>query len=427
MKKILLLLISVTFFSCSKDESETKKVESVEKPIPEKVFDGYVRLTSQAEVDAFVEKRYTKINGGLLIGFDNTTSSSNITDISGLKMLSSAQYLYIGNNTLLTNLDALFNIKELTDGYLVIKNNAKLENIKGLKNLTQIKGRIEIGDNPALVSLEGLEGIRELSDALIIYGNNIETLKGLGNLEKIGKNLEITYSQKLKNLNGLEKLASIGDSFYLWHNDVITNIDALKALKSIGGSTLFRLNKSLVNLDGFINLTSIGKEFSITNNSDGALISISGLKNLKSNGLVIQIIGTELKDFTGLNAMTSAYSLNIQNNSKLKDLTGLDNITAVTAALNIHNCNFETLKGLNNIKSIGGNLYIGNSANLVTIDALQNVASVGGYIKVEGNKSLTSFCGLKVLLEKGLNTDFRVENNLYNPTIQDITGNNCSK
>lgn len=204
-------------------------------------------------------------------------------------------------------------------------------------------------------------------------------------------------------------------------------IIGLSALSSIGGELEFRLNSSLSNLDGLMNLIHIGDKLKILNNGDGSLTSIAGLRNLGSELLEIEIIGTELSDFNGLNNLMTVYSLNIQNNIKLNSFYGLNGIFYLRNDLTIHNCAMESLDGLENLSWIAGNIVIQNNYKLRNVDALVNVETPYYHdININSNPVLNDFCGLKPLLND-FNGELIIVDNAYNPSLEDIMTGNCSQ
>ena len=399
MKKLLILLILISFFSCNKgDDNPIEEIVELEK-----IYEGYVNLSNQEEVDEFSFFGYTKIIGGIMIG-TFSEGDSTIKDLSGLSTLN------------------------FIEGYLSISNNLAISSLEGLSNIEDEIESLQIINNPALRNLEGLEGITRVEGYIQIQNNDsLITLKGLDNIMIISKTLEISNNYKLKNLNGLGGLIIIGEHLRLDYNYELESVNGLNRLSSIGGEMEFRLNSSLSNLDGLINLIHIGDKLRISNNSDGSLTSIIGLRNLNSDLLEIEIIGTELSDFNGLNALSKVYSLNIQNNSKLVSLYGLNGIYHVRNDVKIHNCGIETLEGLEHLSWVAGNIKIQYNFNLRNLDALANVkAPYADNININNNVVLTDFCGLIPLLND-FSGEFIILDNAYNPSIEDVKGGNCSQ
>ncbi|PXY02930.1 hypothetical protein DF185_02215 [Marinifilum breve] len=374
MKKIVVLLISIILFSCNKEDDNCKPETEAEV-----VYDGYAVLLTQEEVDEFSAAGYTKITGGLTIG-QNSEAKSPIKDLSGLSKLNS-----IG-------------------GWLTIANNPVLLNLEGLEGLKRVEGNVHIIDN-----------------------NSLSTMKGLDNLMMISISLKISKNSKLKNLDGLESLIVIGQDLELLHNYELDNVMGLSGLSSIGGKMYFSMNSSLSTLHGLNNLIHIGDKLEILNNSDGSLTSISGLRNLTTDLLEIEIIGTELSDFDGLNSLTSVSSLNIQNNSKLKSFNGLNGIFQIRNNFTIHNCAIKNLHGLERLNAVHGIITIQYNSNLENIDALANfTGTFTNKVNINNNPALNDFCGLN-LLSNNFNGEFIIVDNAYNPSIADIIDGNCSQ
>ena len=213
---------------------------------------------------------------------------------------------------------------------------------------------------------------------------------GSNNYTKINASLSInssnTFSSPVTNLDALKCLTHITGDLQIILNDELTSIEGLKNLETVEGSTYISLNSSLTSLIGLEKLTNIGVDLGIG--------------------------GFSVVDFTPLSSITSiGGSLYLDSLDTALDFNGLQNLT-----------------------SIGGDLWIGHpdyrNESLISLNGLENLTSVDGEIKITDNPSLINYCGLESLINNLINNgiifDYFVENNLYNPTIQDIIDGNCS-
>lgn len=140
------------------------------------------------------------------------------------------------------------------------------------------------------------------------------------------------------------------------------------------------------------------------------VISLLPLASLDSvEGLEIYFNDT-LPNLAGLNNLTYVGgTLYIRDNKKLTHINELSKLELVDKDLVfLDNKKLENLDGLSHLKTVNGTIYIG-------VEAWKNPP------KARANGSLANFCGLKPLLAgNGLKGDYFVENNLMNPTKNDI-------
>jgi hypothetical protein len=209
---VYLILVSIIIFSCSNDTNETG-----DQACDNGTFVGLVRLKTQAEVNDFGAKCYSKIDGGLVIG----PSYGEDDDITDLSPLSSITEIYsITPNISYGRLHVIFT------------NN--LTNLQGLESLSKVTGLLFTG-NKALIDFTGLEGITELTNfgdpeeqCLYIYENNsLESLDGLNNLTKIGTPNEsvigivIYANDNLQNLDGFSNLENVNGFIQIGTNPAV--------------------------------------------------------------------------------------------------------------------------------------------------------------------------------------------------------------
>jgi hypothetical protein len=159
----------------------------------------------------------------------------------------------------------------------------------------------------------------------------------------------------------------------------------------------------------------------------------------------VVIIGYELTNLNGLNAITSfGGELNLVQ-SLLINLEGLDNLISIGGSLVLdHNVVLSTVSGLEGLTSIGGCLCIGSSQGnpmLNSLAALQNLSNVGYGVYIYDNSSLADLTGLSGLTTiggsmgimsnetlnslSGLDNLTQIELSLYifnNPVLTSLTG-----
>jgi len=222
-----------------------------------------ITFTTQAEIDSF-QINYPDCN---VIQGNVTISGEDITDLSGLSVLTSIR------------------------GKLSIKNTS-LTNLTGLDNLYLIGGNLGFGDiwfgeqNPFLTGLTGLEKLTTIGGNLDINGTSVTNYTGLDNLTSIGGNFGIGgWIITLSDLNGLGNLTTIGGNLGI-SLDTLTSLSGLDNLTSIGGDLKIIGNSSLTSLTGFENLKSINGDLKIGyDGTNPSLISLKGLENIDPNSI----------------------------------------------------------------------------------------------------------------------------------------------
>lgn len=224
----------------------------------EKVFDGYVVLETQEEINDFGANGYSSITGLLQIkeGFGHRFS---ITDLKPLMSINSVASLFIMDNDALKSLEGLNNITSVVEDLTVYQNDA-LINIEGLNNLTSVKSEMIISANHALTNLNGL--------------NNLTT---------VGKYLKIQENISLIDLDGFEKLNSVGKSLWIRDNKSLSNLKGLKNITSLEAEMIISGSTELTNLEGLNNFVSIMEIWIYDNTKLTNFCDISSL--VKQNGV----------------------------------------------------------------------------------------------------------------------------------------------
>lgn len=189
-----------------------------------------------------------------------------------------------------------------------------------------------------------------------------------------------------------------------------------------------------------------------------------------SGGLIVN--ARNLTSLNGLNNITEVQRLRILRNEDLLNLDGLESLTSIGADPNIYsdfqlvkNLNLTSIQGLSNLSFIGGHTIIGLNRDIVDLEGLNNLTIVDGDLDIGGNFNLTNldalsnliqvngtfttlatpdggpyitplpigneiladFCGLQNLFTNGIYQDVQIEDNAFNPTVQDIINGNCSQ
>jgi len=418
-------------------------------------FVGDVVLRSQEEVDLFSLLGFHQINGDLIIGdeygMNTNPNTSSLLSLNNLTSISGD--LSINNNDFLNSLEGLQNINSV-GGSLNIGGNEVLSSITVLGTIEYIGNNLGVGNNPNLSSLEGLESITSITGSLNISGEAILSLVPLSNITSVGGGLYI-QNCSVTTLEGLENITSVGGTFYVAYTDVITmtgmeglmsvdklsliyndeleSLIGLENLVFINGKIKINYNDSLISFEGLSGLTAIFGSLEVGFNE--SLISMYGLTNVTTiEGHFRLLNNNSQTSFEGLNNLISLNSISIESNDSLASMNGFDSLTSIINDFRISgNDSLLSLTGLESLTSIGGNFGL-SLTSLMSLDGLQNLNNVNNlnlgadYLNNNfPNANLSNFCSLQGLLVNGNYNDVYIENNAYNPTVQDIINGNCSQ
>lgn len=204
-------------------------------------------------------------------------------------------------------------------------------------------------------------------------------------------------------------------------NDHITDLSALNTLNQIQGRLVLTDIQFLNSLEGLQNISHTG----------GLMISnCGGLTNL--DGL-LGLTRVEDEEGTLNEQFNDRDTVFILGNTHLNSLNGLRNLTSVPSLVVYANYNvngiggLESLDGLESLQIISGTRVYDANGNL---EEIRKYIAIGtaGVDTSGGNIYLNDFCALRNLFANGVfdPNDVNIDHNLYNPSVQDIIGGNCS-
>ncbi|MVN21605.1 IPT/TIG domain-containing protein [Mucilaginibacter arboris] len=260
-------------------------------PLTSPYVNGDVRLTTQAEVDAFValnKGKQLQINGGLSISGNDITSVaglSNITSVSGTLFISACPLLsdvsFLNNITSAGSVSfqnlvvTAITMDKLTGttGNILLSSCKNLNNAS-FKSLTSITGNSILGglriSSCGQLSNVDFSSLSLATSTLLISGTALSDLSGFSALQTAGS-LTISGNPALTNFHGLEQLTTL----------------TLPAIYQLLGGT---------SING-INITGNAK-----------LTSLAGLQNLTSVPIASITGNANLNDFCPLKALISILS-----------------------------------------------------------------------------------------------------------------------
>lgn len=252
--------------------------------------------------------------------------------------------------------------------------NDPITDVSGLSSLTSVRGDIYIiGTN--LVDLDGLENIDLEDDSYISIVNNplLRSVKGLSGITGEVKQLEIRISPNLENLAGLEGITGV--SYQLELRD-------LPKLKSL-----------------------------------------SPLSNIQQPVTYMYLTGTGISSTNGLGNIPQAKDFWVVHNDNLTSLN-LPGLKKVEFFQIQHNSILENISGLTNLEDVQ-QLGISYNPSLTSLDGLEGLKAHGDlFVNAINNNSLENYCSLQGLTAEGW-TGFNAIQNLYNPTIEQVAGEEC--
>ncbi|WP_299430977.1 hypothetical protein [uncultured Maribacter sp.] len=246
----------------------------IKDSVEEKVYEGYLNISNQEELDAFGLQNYSKIVGDITIsGVNNLCSLKYLKEVTG--------FFGIGEHS-------------SPDGNVVYAyRNPDLHTLSGLENLSTVGGSLQVYFS-SCINLNELSNLTSIGGGLSIYSNELLTnIDGLSKIEKVAR-LEIMSNNVLPDLNGLSNLETIYSDISTWTNgqgDIyespslmifanasLKNVDGLAKIKFPINSLRIGKNDSLSNLNGLLNVPEIQARILIRENT--LLTDFCGLKGV---------------------------------------------------------------------------------------------------------------------------------------------------
>jgi len=402
---------------------------------------GDINLTSQAQVDAFpATYDCSDITGTLSISGPDIT---NVDSLASLRSISST--LTINYNPKLTNLNGLRGITSISG--LVIRSNPVLTNLNGLQGITSSNTGLEIVDNGNLANLDGLSGLSYVGWIFLTSNNGLTNIDGLSSVRIVSGVVTLRFNNQLANLRGFMGVTSM-PGLEINGNNNLTDLTGLAGLDSINGDVSIIANTSLTAVKG---LSSLKKVKSMTISSNPVLANLEGLSSLQTINGSLAITGNPLlANLHGLSGLTDVQGITISNNAALTSLQGLTSLTTIRAPgdLNISqnssltdidfqrfttlagsliiadNTSLTGLKNLSTLQTIGGALTISNTG-VANLDSLHSLTRVGKDLEISKNSNLTSLTGLSLLTYVGAGGGpYSGAHIKYNPKLTNLDGLN---
>ncbi len=242
------------------------------------VYDGYVRLDDWTRPNQF--------GGVTCITGDLMAWNSNLTDLTGLEYL-----VAVGGNVDISNNPTLSSLKGLDQlrsaGSLIVRDNPALTNLSNIGSLTTLRYNASIANNLGLPACWTWQIAQQTGTRCDYCQNNT----GDGSCGTLPEGFVC-------------QPGAIGPGVY----DGYVRLDDWTRPNQFGGVTcitgdLVAWNSSLTDLTGLVQLVAVGGNVTIDNNP--ALVSVTGLENLKTAAGLWINYNPLLTSLAGLNRLNS--------------------------------------------------------------------------------------------------------------------------
>lgn len=417
MRKASILIILLSFISCSTEDDNT------ENSLMINAIEGHFALETQQDVNDFGELNYSSIDGSLVIG-----SCCSESDITTLEPLSNLQgifgFLIIQNNPQLTTLNGLGNLNYMCDDEptsITIDTNESLSDISAISNINYCESMsLSLSNNNSLTNIVAFSSIRNLSQLTLENNETLVDLSPFDNLEEIGSLRLIggNFSNiSFNSLNICNRL-HISSCNNLTHVNSLSNLTSLKVLE-VGLPSAFlqytydplMSNQSLASLDGLSNVTDL-EGVGIGGGSN----DFNSLPNFNGNIVSIAIHNTALENLDGFlnSSQNQPTSLYIYNNHNLENVDGFSNYSSLGEMYLVNNTNLNNIDGFDNISEIS-NGYILIEGNTIeqTNSVFENLTSIDFFeINISDNSGFEHFSGFNSLDADNLSVYFRNNSDL---------------
>ena len=265
--------------------------------------------------------------------------------------------------------------------------------LSALQNLTHIEGSFILGRFYELTSLEGLNNLTSITNELYLGSLlEVESFSPLSNITATVDLISINFCRKIESLTGLEGISL-----------------------ATGGELIIKANQSLVDLEAI----SQGMPASL-----GSVTFDAYEPGCTSCVPTSPAIPQPFTDFNFLSNVSEINSLWIRFFVG-EELTGLENLTRVNQLYLYRNHFLVDLAPLQNIISENEFMIISSNDLLSSLSGLENINAIGGFF-VTFNMSMTNYCAVENVLSPDVEL-YLVQDNLFNPTLEDILDGNCSE
>ncbi|MEM1319261.1 MAG: T9SS type A sorting domain-containing protein [Bacteroidota bacterium] len=173
-------------------------------------------------------------------------------------------------------------------------------------------------------------------------------------------------------------------------------------------STQGQIDSFSINYPG---ITKVAGRLTLQEQRSGAITNLQGLNQLETMGYFTVEGLDSLKDFTGLEQLTTVeFEMRVEDNDALSSLLGLNLLTEIAGGLVIKSdSNLVSLEGLEGLQGIGNKIELQHNPRLKSLAGFVNLESAFGSFQIIDNDSLESLAGLELLSYVG--TDLSITGN----------------
>lgn len=166
-----------------------------------------------------------EVNGTLI--FQNIES---ITDMKVTSYISRFRSLHILENEKLSSLEGLESRTRIEE--LKIRSNYNLKILKGMSNLVQVDGELEISDNDKIYTFDGFNNIQNIGALIIAFNFNLRSFSGLEKVVQVSKRLLINGNIRIKSLEGFANIQKV-ESLEISDNKNLLSLRGMNALNEL--------------------------------------------------------------------------------------------------------------------------------------------------------------------------------------------------
>ncbi|MEZ4939477.1 MAG: hypothetical protein R3D58_01345 [Saprospiraceae bacterium] len=300
--------------------------------------------------------------------------------------------------------------KNMTGPVLVV--GTDIVNLDSLRQLRTIGGKLQI-ESPNLADISGLSGLTRVDGFLHIGGTALTNLHGLENLKSTGSSFTVSSNPMLLTTTQFDSLQYSG--FSLSGSPLLQDFGTFPSLKT---GKVINLNNPvpLINLEGIFPVLETAEYFFLENIAQ--LESLTGLHSLNRVG-AMSIKNTGITNLTGLDKLRNISNyLYLFENPKLVNLTGITALDSVISLQINNNPKLTGIQGLETAKRIG-QLTLSENESLVTLADSALIPDVIIGLIIEHNPALTSLRGLEKLRTQ--NGGITIEDNEALLTLEGLT------
>ncbi|MEO1626152.1 MAG: hypothetical protein AAFV25_13425, partial [Bacteroidota bacterium] len=328
------------------------------------------------------------LQGWEYVGGDVRVEKNNFAQLDFLDPMS-----YIGGTLYIRNEDSLFvlnnaNQLDTIGGALYLQENAHLQEVNGFNELRHIDSTLWLSIPLIRPRIDGFQQLKSVGHDIDIRADRLDTLRGLGQLERIEGRLYFADCWLLRSIHSFDQLRHVGGGIIFINAQRIEHINAFSQVESIGGNIGISEALQLKSFEGFESLDSVGSIWFRNNPLLEAIPSFPSLKKIK-------------------------FDFRLQDNDQVNSYSGFDQLEQIGGNLSIaDNDGLLSVNGFPKLYLIEGSLDLNFSEVLQSVNAFPNLAFIGSDLDISNNPALNDCDFLCHILENAqIQNDIDIDNN----------------